>query len=544
MLLLLFMLVLALLPALRSVQGLTTGAVVDLHRDEAFVRAILEGHYGVDPTYREGGLWYTPLNAWIETVAVWITGLPVAEVIVQMGPWFNLLAPVSFFIMVWYFLGPLRAAASTAAFLFFSVGQEPGWAVATYAARMIPSSASQWLFYLELILIHRAVRSGRAGPFAVAGTGAGITFLAHAAPAFIAVLLIAWATIRRFITSWRHGDKPAMLGAARAGLVAGAAFLVATLPLTWYLFGNGTQVLNRAGAQYTYYSLSLDGARIFLYHNLSMFNLFGLAGLWLIIRGHALRELEGRGILLAWPVLSVALAGYCYSVAVLESRFGIHLPTLVPSFHFYLYTKGALALFAGIAAWELFSWIRSRALPKSDAPPQQAMFSFIALIALACTVHYPSYATRRDLAVVRARNLAFKEDRPGVEAAAAINRLVPWEGVVLCSIDLSLWPVLPSARHVVATASTMSNPYLDERRRLDDNEQLLDAMRSPRTGTAQRLEQYGVTHLLVRADGLAGMPEAKRWFPVEVFRNEAYVLLARRPAHGERPQHLHLGIHG
>ena len=105
----LFMFVLAVFPGLKAVEGLTWGASVDFHRDASFVRAVVEGHYGEDPTYLGGSLWYTPMVGWLEALVVWMSGLSVDQVLVQMGAYTNLLAPIAFFIMAWYFFGPVRA---------------------------------------------------------------------------------------------------------------------------------------------------------------------------------------------------------------------------------------------------------------------------------------------------------------------------------------------------------------------------------------------------------------------------------------------------
>jgi hypothetical protein len=531
----LFMLVLALLPGLWSVAGITQSAVVDLHRDAAFVRALMQGHHGQDPTYLEGALWYPPFITWCEALVAWATGLPVPEAIVKMGPWFNLLAPAAFFVMTWYFLGPVRAVACTAVFLFFTGGQEPGWAVPGYSPRMIPASASQWLFYLELILLHRAIRSQRAGPSLAAGVGAGITFLSHPAPAMLAVLLFAGFRLHALALALRRRDRTAVRKLLWCSMEAGAAFLVATLPLTWYLFSNGAQVQNRDGSLYTYYALTLRGDRIFLYHNLGIFLLFALWGLWQVLRQPmgAGRESEGKRLFIAWFVVSVALFFYTYGVAALNSNFGIRLPTLVPTFHFYFYAKGALTVFAGLAAWALFAWawrhMEKRGRHVHAGTSGQALVFFV-LVALATVLHYPSYATRRDVAVVRQRNLAFQEDKDGLAASVWIGRALPWEAVVLCDEPISIWPMLPTARHVVATTSTMGNPYLDKEARQTANAMLFQAMRQPVAGTEEVLDRYRVSHLLVHPQELEHMPLARRWFPHEVYRNGGYILLAR-PGH-------------
>jgi hypothetical protein len=530
----LFMLALALIPGVKAVAGLPSGASIDFHRDEAFVRALLEGHYGEDPTYLGGVMWYTPLMTWVEAATVVFTGLPAAEAIVRMGAYAGLLAPLAFFIMAWYFLGPVRAVTCTAVFLFFSIGHEPGWAVPTYSPRMISVSFCQWFFYLEVILIDRAFRSTRIGPSMIAGAGAGITFLAHAGPAMIAVLLFGIFAMVDLSAALRRKDRGAAWARTKACIAAGVAFIVATLPLTWYIGGAyHMHVVNRSGFLYTYYAVTLREKGLFLYHNLSVVNLFALAGVWIVFlhARHAGVSMRARALFLTWLWLTLVLFMYSYAVAVLDTHYAIHLPPLLPTYHFYFYAKGALTVFAGVAAWEFFAWgwMRLRPVPghKPLSMGTKPVVVLFAVIALACTLNYPAYATRRDLFCVRNRNLAFMERTAGIEAADDIHALLPWDAVVLCDVDLSIYPMLPTARHVVSTASTMGNPYLDQSQRQKDNALLLLGMQAPRPDTKELLDKYSVTHLLVRPSDLPLMPEVSHWFPTEVFRNNGYVLLAR-----------------
>lgn len=532
-LMLLYMLVLALIPALRAVAGLERGSTIDLHRDEAFVRALLEGHYGEDPAYLGGGMWYTPLITWLEAAVAWLTGLPASQVIVQLGPFANLLAPISFFTMCWYFVGPVRAVACTAIFLFFSIGQEPGWVVATYSHRLIPVSFSQSFFYLDLILIDHAFRRRRPAPALLAGFLMGITFLAHAGPAIIAVLLVAVLTMWEVSSALLRQDRKAAWSNARTALLAAAAFIVASLPLTWHLLTGNLHVANRAGFLFTYYALSLHGINVFLYHNLALVNLLAAAGIMAVWHNRAWAggSPYTRKLLFAWAALAMLLFAYSYLASLLQTHYGISLPLLLPSFHFYFYTSAVLSVFAGLAVVEILKWTWTRrGSPGANGYRSEQpglVFVFFLLVAAACTARYPSYATRRDIAIVRNRDLAFKSDTAGSQAEQAIHRLVPWNGVVLCEPEFSAWPMLATARHVVATESTMGNPYLDHAQRERDNAELLQGMARSLPGTAGLMGKYGVTHLLVSPQELARMPKAVHWFPVRLFQNQQYVLLAR-----------------
>lgn len=531
---LLFMLVMALIPAVRATIGIERGWLIDFHRDESFVRALFEGHYGEDPTYLGGTMWYPPLITWLESIVVLVTGLPIPTAIVKMGPYVNLLAPISFFLMAWYFMGPARAALTTAVFLFFTVGQEPAYAAASYSSRILPITFSQALFYPELILIDRAFRSGCMKRSVLAGLGAGFIFLAHPAPALIAVAMFAGFTFLGMIRAYRQGGIGPALKPLYNSLGAAGAFLAATLPFTWYLLGQTSlQTLNRAGFLFTYYALSLHNLPLFLHYNVSLFTLLGGIGLWILWRFSSRTGLDdrARSILLAWTGTSLFLFLYTYFVSMADLHWGIHLPGIVPTFHFFFYLKGAMVVLIGLVLWQFFAWSWSmvdRTTPMAMVRhrAKSVLVSF-AITALACTLVYPSYATRRDLWVMYNRDMAFRDDRAGFQVAEALNRLLAWEDVVLCEVEAGAWPMLPTARHVLVTEATFGNPYMDQVERTRDNGRLLEGMRHSLPDTPALLTKYKVTHLLIRPSDLGQMPLAKQWFPRELYANPGYILLGR-----------------
>src|ERR1700678_1682038 len=72
----------------------------DYYRDMSCVQQNLHGDFGKDPNYLGAWLWYNPLLTGIETIIVRITGLPLNVTFAQAGVWLNLLAPMTFTLML------------------------------------------------------------------------------------------------------------------------------------------------------------------------------------------------------------------------------------------------------------------------------------------------------------------------------------------------------------------------------------------------------------------------------------------------------------
>ncbi|MBK9420660.1 MAG: hypothetical protein IPN44_06365 [Flavobacteriales bacterium] len=519
-LMLLFMLILSLLPALQAVRGLEFGPTMDFYRDGSFVHSILDGRSGQDPQFKGEHLWYTPLIFGLEALLVRITGMQVETLLVQAGPWLNLLAPVCFFIMAWYFRGPVAAVAATAIYLFFLIGDEPAWAVPTYTPWLIPISFVQGFFYLALIALHRSFRSGTLLRAMGIGALTGVIFLSHAAPALILVVMIAMLTFTRMIAGFRAG-KPG-LAWERLGLSAasGILFLVCSMPLLWFIMGYyNMRMVNRAPFLFTYELLTVEHIRLFLFYNITWVTFAGLAGLVLLVREVIARGGLRRKIELYWFSLTVLLFGYAYFVSVMDTKFGVVLPGTAPSFHYFFYMKAAMVLQAGA----LVAYIAAR------LPMRKAQGRTIAMLfwVLPIAVVHPGYSERMGLYGMRVESLAISENSGLVAMFHVLREKLVWDDVVLCDDDLSVFPLMPSARKAVATVCTMANPYVDLTPRTADRDSMMAGLRIERPDEEALLEKYDVTHLLVRTSDEAAMPLREKWFPIVVSRNERYVLFAR-----------------
>ena len=519
-LMLIFMLVLAAVPAFRAVQGLEWGPTMDFYRDGSYVHSILEGHYGQDPQFKGEHLWYTPLIFGLEALLVKLTGLPVHVLLVQAGPWLNLLAPICFFIMAWYFRGPVAAVIATAIYLFFLIGDEPAWAVPTYTPWLIPISFVQGFFYLGLIAVHRAFRNGRMMAYLGMGALSGMIFMAHAAPALVLVAIIVVLTMEALWVPIRKGDRREVWRISGYSLGAAAMFVLFALPLLRYIVGDyGMRMINRSPFLFTYELLTLHHLRLFLYYNITWVTVAGLAGLALLVKEVRKRSSLRARIELWWFLICLLLFLYAYLVSMLNTFFGVHLPGTAPSFHYFFYMKAALVLQAGAA----IAWL-ARKLPL--APGRARVFAMLVWV-LPIAIVYPGFSGRMDLYGMRVESLGISEDRDLVAVFHCLRDKLVWDDVVLCDDDLSVFPLMPTARKVVATVNTMANPYVDLTPRLADRDAMMNGLRTERADEEALLGKYEVTHVLVSTADEAKMPLLREWFPVTVLRTGGYTLFAR-----------------
>lgn len=522
-----FMIALAFLAGQRATHDLTWAPYVDMDRDASFAQSILDGHYGEDPLYLGGSMWFTPMYFTLEAAMASISGLSIQRIQATTGAYLNLLAPIAFFLMAWRFFGPRVALVALMAYLFLAPGQEPGYAVATYSPWSIPVSFFQGLFYLMMIVLHRVFRSTSVAAWSLGGAAVGLLFIGHAAPAMITVAIIAVRVVRSLFTSWRAGDRTAIRKQIVLAGAAAVAFIVISLPLTWYVVGDyGLDQRNRVPASYTYIPLSLRHWNLFLFHNISWYNAFGIAGMIMVFRGNASIQ---RRILLTWAGVAMFLGVFAYAAVILGEFTRIRLPMSVPTFHFYSYLKGALALGAGVALVHLVQWA-ARAATRDRTGPAGALSTshvIMGITTLVTVATYPTYSHRPDLEVIRQFSLTRMADKDATDMYVHLRDALPWDAVVLCDDELSMWVLMASARKTVATNASMANPYVPPAPREAAREAMLAALADPTVNVSGPLAMYQVKYLLVRTTDVDRMQARSRWFPRRVYGNRGYVLFSR-----------------
>lgn len=522
-----FLIVLAFASGYRATSDLTWPPYVDFDRDASFAQSILDGHYGEDPLYRDEVMWFTPLVFSMEALAVKATGVSIQVFQARAGAFLNLLGPIAFFLMVWRLFKPLVAVVALWALLFLLPGQEPGWAIATYSPWLLPMMFSQGLFYLLVIALHHSFRYSAWPVWMGMGAGAGVLFLAHAAPAMILVGTVAFRLIYAIVTAWRAGDRAGVLAHLKCSLASAAAFIIITLPLTWYVVGHyGLDQVNRIPAAYTYTPLSLRNWKLFLFHNVSLFNLIAVIGVVGLFRG---KGQVSRMLMRSWVLLALFFGCFTYMAVTLGIHYGIKLPTAVPTFHFYFYLKAALAIgFAHIVVLSVErTWQYLKRTHKVRDISIRTTCTLGTVILVQTAIGYPAYANRPDLVDTRQQCMVRMADTGATDMCYFMRDELPWEAVVLCDEELSMWVLMASARKTVATNASMANPYVLPGPRELARAEMLAGLKTPDPKMTSLLEAYGVSYLLIRKSDADRFMLRKRWFQHLVHQNEGYLLYSR-----------------
>jgi hypothetical protein len=448
----------------------------DIFRDIGNAQAILDGHFWADPAYRGEWRWYNPLVPAVVAGIAKVTDLPIHLLYTRSGAYLNLLAPLSFYLLVASLFGRWTATASTLAFLFVTSENLVPWSTATYSPWLFAQVFVQALFYLTLAAYHRARTTARLRWFVVTGALLGATFLGHTAPALLLMGIIGLLTLGDLCgRPTRDGAWSAALRRHVGGEIVamGLPALVVSLPFLATIVGvYHLRVINTIPSHFIDDSLFLNVARTFLRQEfVALSSAVALCGLVNVACRRA--RPARRGILLFWLGLCGAAVLYGYLWQFLQLRYAVEPPMVVPTFHFMFYLKALQAVFFGYGLTGISTLVvRSitRLAPRSWLgetgilwQPVLQRFVLVGLLLVCFVRAYPTYSSRHEFTGAPETAREVEKNFVVPAAFAWIRARSQPTDVFLASDKQALFLVTAAGRQVVVMNEYFSNPYVDWR---------------------------------------------------------------------------------
>ena len=486
--------------ALSVTASLTYPYDLDQFRDIGIAQAFLDGQYPSDYLFRGEMLAYPPLTGALIALASALSNAPAPAVDVTLGPWLNLLIPISFYLLAAALAGRWTALAASTALLFVIPVDLPAWGHATYSPWLFSPLLGLTLFHFTLLAFLKAICSRRSRWMMGTGALLGLTFLAHPAPAvLLGCIMLSYLLITRFLHH-RHWVRMGMSG-QRLLLLLAMAF-AASLPLTVsILFHYRLHTVNRAPSEWVWSYLDLEGTGHLLREWLTASSTVAAIGLLSLLRSP--RRRRAAYLVGLWTIISGGFLAYSF-VWQAALKHGLALPHLVPGYHFLLYLTSAKALLYGYGLVAAARAVLS--LPERMKPGMlhgRALRTARALLVLAgiagtLVKAYPRYPGCFDL--TRAPRMA-QEHAAVTSGFAAYEWLLSEANpadVFLCSDRAALLLVAPAARKAVCTAAPFTSPYVNYQARAEARAALFEALaRHDAASFKQFSGPYKVSHVIL-----------------------------------------------
>jgi hypothetical protein len=470
----------------------------DHFRDMAFTQTMAQGAWLSDPYYRGEFLWYNPLVPAIAAVIERFADVSVHVLYARLGAYLNLLAPITFFLLLRATVGPLQALAALVVFLFATPRGAQGWNTATYSPWLFPITFAQGLFYASLWSLHRLWQEPGTQRRMVAGVLVGLTFLAHTAPALMLVGILLLRSAWTLYTS-RRDPSPLSRRAVATDLavVLGSAAIL-SLPFTGVIVGHyGLRIVNDAPRTWVYELLLIQNFRGLLYTHATVATLFALIGLVAWWRQGILSSNLAVFTWWAGVNLLLFLRGYAAQISPMVNRL---VPGLVPEFHYLFYLRALLAVSAGLGFVAVLTTTVRYVATRSGRFTASAASGFVtgscyALIVLVAVLLGARLDKRFDFgsAVQEARQ---REATLQLRLYDWIRQNTAVDAVFLSTDDVTQFVIGPTGRKVVVVGAAFSNPYVEYVQRARDRDEMYAALlRSDQQTFCTRAQQYQVAYV-------------------------------------------------
>jgi hypothetical protein len=524
------LLLMAFIQCYKTTHDLKWAAEPDFDRDISYIQGTLDGKLGKDPSYAGAYLWYNPLLFSIETAIVEVSGLPIHTVVTRAGTYLNLLSPIAFIIMLVVLVNYRVALAALLSYLFLASGNIPGWGAATYSPWLYPVCFTQFLFYLSIIFFYKAFSKQSYFWFFIAGATTGICFLGHAAPAILIVLMMTSIQGGNIIQAVKEKDYPTLKKYMWQGAATFVPFILTSFPLLFFVVGKyHLHFINRMISQFVMGIFMRQNFLEMITANISGSFIISIVGfIWFYKKFH---QPLVRKIILNWFFISILMYAYSSVVPGLERTLGIYLPVTVPSFHYFFYFKALQSVFFGfgfvflIETLVRLSGILSK-IKLATEGNNKNRFLIIAVV-LCAIIYFPFYKNRADFVYPREQAIIKQNDKDKIEVYNYIVQNLSPDEVILCDLQNSLFPVMPTARKLVAIHPTFSNPYHDfsNRNAARDNMLLFLKTGAPQ-GARKLFDDYRVDFVLLPNKGLENFKNVSSLLEHVVFKNNGYTMFA------------------
>ncbi|HEK19031.1 MAG: hypothetical protein C0191_06310 [Mucilaginibacter sp.] len=526
------MLLLAFLQCYKAVHDLHWAFEPDFDRDIGYIRTTLNGHYGTDPNYLGQYMWYNPLLYLSEAAVVQITGLPINIVVARAGMFLNLLGPIFFFIMARKLFDYKIALAALLSFLFLATGNMPGWGGATYSPLQLADCYVQFIFYLNIFLCYKAFSTQKIRWFIVQGIFLGISFLGHAAPTIIIILMMILLQGQKIIIAIRQKELSLVKTYFLQVFFTVIPFLIFSFPFLYFvLIKYHLHFVNRTILQCAPGIFARAKTIELLKLNLTFSLLIAVIGFVVFYKKYDNPLI--KKIIFYWFYITLFM--YLYEAVLPAANRILHitLPDTIPALHYFFYLKGVQSVFFGFGFVYLLDviidWIKDYALKKYSTKFSAALSSnlFVFSVLAYALMYYPIYSNRTDFVIPRQQALAKEKETDKIEVYSFIVKNLPLDHVMLCKHDQSLFPVMATGIKMVSVEVYFSNPYISyEERENDRNDMLSYLSTSGPSSAATLFAKYKVSYVLLPNTDFEKLKTPPFLSARVIFKNNSFTIIS------------------
>jgi len=450
-------------------------------RDIGIAQTILDKTYPEDPILKDEINWYNPMTGFVLALFSKILNLSLPETCMRIGPFIQLLLPISMIFFAWNRWGPwagfLILSYSLFArhpFLF------PEWFYSCYSPWLLAPQWGKSFLFLTLLMFLIFIKKKKMIFAVFTGLCLGLGFLTHTAVLIEGGLFILFYAVVEMVQMYKNSQKSELKRLIIHIVVLFAVSLVVSIPywlpiLIRYQF----IIYNPYPSLYVATALEWNNLPATLIKNANGFTVLGLISIIFVFihwKSPHLRWLR------VWTGVVLLLVFQQIMVQFLLSH-GYVLPSFFPPHHTFMsvhallgfwFVYGALQLSRGvinlIARWNANGWL------------QEGAYLFtLSLIFLICinTLVKP-IPPIHEIYRGREENKLIYEVIKYDSAYNWVLNNTSHDNLFLCEEKCGIWVVLPSARKLIFISLLYMNPYVQFIPRADLSKRLWDTLEQRR----------------------------------------------------------------
>ena len=474
------------------------GPNTDYYRDAGLALSIQQGNFGSDTIYEGEHSWYPPLVPTIIAAVSTVTDSPVHVVATRIGAYLNLLVPITFYAMVWYFLGQRVALAASVALLFYTSGTIH----ISYTPWLHPSAFAAGLFFMSLTVYRKAIDSNQLNWHILAGILLGITFLGHGAPGFMLGMIIGFSTLHRMYKLWSEElTGPELYRVFTNFVVLVSCAFVVSLPYTYYVLKYYSfHIQNRVPNNWHGAILDLPNIHLMIAEQITADTLAATIGLLTLLRMRSQPRL--RIILLWWLAIAAGFTLYEYVQQIIYGVGASYtMRSVVPMQHYVSYLDALRSVLFGLGLLMgcrfligLFQYLRPSLFDRLGIGMRRQTVEGGLLVAFAIVLFALAYPNYRDwIHGPGSRDESLRVSEVMLDRVGAFHWVMDntesTDVFITADAHMDMFVVAQSARKLVVAIPQYSNPYVEWDIRNQQKEALFATLRGGDYESFQSLTQ-------------------------------------------------------
>jgi len=449
-------------------------------RDIGIAQTIRDANYPEDPILKGEINWYNPLTGAIIALFGYILDKPLPETCIKIGPFLQLLLPLSVLILAWNRWGPWAGLLTLTYALFARHPFLPEWMYSAYSPWLIAPQWGKTFFFLTIFSFVLYMEQRKYYWAILSGIFLGLGFLTHTAVLIEAVLFIILFSVIKTIQQYPNIEISKAQFFTSVGVPLCVALVISSPYWLPILIRYQFVIRNPYPSLYLTPALEKQNLLSTILKSTNGFTLIGVISFLVFIINRKKADLFWIKI---WTLTVLLLLIHQITCQTLYHYGGYTIPTFFPPHHTFMSVHAIIGFwftYGSLQIAESIVHILNRR--KTHYWLQKGLYLLILslIFLLGITTLVKPIPPLHEIYRGTAENkLVYEVAKFDSAYNWLLNNTSP-DDIFLSDETTSIWTIMPAGRKCVYTMMFYMNPYCDISPRIDLFNNIWNALREQR----------------------------------------------------------------